>query len=387
MPIAAKFKSKHRTTPLWAGPQDDSKDGGVTQSMLSRYVCCPERFRLRVVEGLAPIDQFNKSLEFGQMWHTCEEAFASAGPDFCANGNPMSFKAASALKSYCQELCAKYRESQDQIEKWYNVVKVQFPLYIQWWAQHPDVKERMPIMQEQVFKVPYMLPSGRIVYLRGKFDSVDHIGQANGGVYLQENKTTGDIDTAKVEQRLRFDIQTMLYFIALQNTIVNPVAGVRYNVIRRPLSGGKGSIVQKKGSKNVPPETAEEYYARLGGIIEESHGPAADLPEGQHYFFMRWKCEIGTQDVDRFKTQFLHPVLENLCDDYQWWEWALKTGKDAFNCEVRKDMFIHRARTWRLPYGVYNVIAEGGSTDLDEFLDNGNEVGLTRDSKLFTELQ
>ena len=68
------------------------------------------------------------------------------------------------------------------------------------------------MLQEQVCDVPYNLPSGRVVRLRGKFDSVDLI---DGGIYLQENKTKGDIDKIQVERQLSFDLQTLMYSVAL----------------------------------------------------------------------------------------------------------------------------------------------------------------------------
>ena len=87
--------------------------------------------------------------------------------------------------------------------------------------------------------------------MRGKWDSVDYIGKR---VYLQENKTKGDIDEQAIRHNLHFDLQTMLYMTALTEELEpQKIAGVRYNVIRRPLSGGKGSIRPhaEKNSKNM----------------------------------------------------------------------------------------------------------------------------------------
>lgn len=154
-----------RTGPLWKGPEQD----GITFSMLTRFLSCRERFRLYAIEGLRPVEQFNHRIEYGQMWHVCEEAVARdpLPPDHM--GSPWF----QALMVYCKELCRKFPLSQDQVDHWYNVCKVQFPLYVDYWSQHPDVINRVPLLQEQVFDVPYKLPSGRIVRLRGKWDSVD----------------------------------------------------------------------------------------------------------------------------------------------------------------------------------------------------------------------
>src|SRR3990167_2303538 len=115
------------------------------------------------------------------------------------------------------------------------------------------------------------------------------IGKGRGaGIYLQENKTKGDIQENQIKRQMTYDLQTMLYLVALsewQGSVATKqfgipdswnrvkdvnLAGVRYNVIRRPLSGGKGTIVQHKPTKSNPlGETRSQYYARLKTILEE----------------------------------------------------------------------------------------------------------------------
>ena len=375
---------------LWKGPEED----GITQSMLSRWLCCRERFRLKVIEGLQPTDTFNHRLEYGQMWHICEEVFATG-----KSGN-LSTDWFHALFDYCQQLCRRYPLQQEQVVHWMNVCKVEFPIYVEYWRKHPDVKVRTPLLQEEVFDVPYLLPSGRTVKLRGKWDSVDLIGKGkSAGIYLQENKTKGEIVEAQLKRQLGFDLQTMIYLIALEESmkgvvedkpfeiidIINggklritdgppKIQGIRYNVVRRPLSGGKGSIKQKKGSKNIPPETKEEFYERLRVIIQEE-ADAAVKERRDCDFFMRWKVEVSQTDIERFKHDFLDNALEELCDWYHW----------VTSPEGLQDPFGDKVH-FRLPYGVYNVIAEGGSSDVDEYLATESELGLTRDGQLFGEL-
>src|SRR5437868_9833284 len=315
-----KTNAKKPTQPIWKGPEVD----GVTFSLLSRFLCCRERFRLLVVEGLQPADAFNHRIHYGQMWHICEEALAGwqAPPSHASTAIIAEGAIDVALLHYCRELCRQYQTQQQQVEHWYNVCRVQFPLYIDYWSKHSDVASRQPLLQEKVFNVPYQLPSGRTVRLRGKLDSVDLIGKGKStGVYLQENKTKGDIREAQLKRQLRFDLQTMLYVVALQESIDNatadnhlfpdhgPCKGVRYNVIRRPLSGGKGSIVRHKPTKNCPNgESKEAFYGRLRDII-------AAEPES---YFMRWKVEVTPQDIKEFRRKCLDPILEQLCD---WWRY------------------------------------------------------------------
>ncbi len=364
-------KKKKRTEPVWKGPEVD----GVTQSLLSRFLCCKERFRLLVVEGLKPREDFNHRIEYGNMWHLCEEVYAADGA--MTNWN-------EKLKEYSQKLCKKWPLHQEEISKWYNVCLIQFPIYLKYWDKHKSRKKQTQIMQEQDFAVPYKLPSGRIVLLKGKWDGVFQIGtRRNEKTFLKEHKTKGDIRPDQVERQLTFDLQTMIYIVALQacmpkvgqtldevkdqRLITIPdqaqIAGVLYNVVRRPLSGGKGTIRQHKPTKTKPQgESKEDFYKRLAVIIEENASE----------FFMRWEVTITQEDIERFKTGFLNPCLEDLC---QWY--------NIISCSNPPYNSLH----YRTPYGIYNVLAEGGSTDLDAYLLNGNEVGLERTNNLFPELE
>lgn len=356
----AKRKAKLKE-PLWKGPEKD----GITQSLLNLFLMCRERFRILVVEGLKPVDSFNHRIEYGSMWHVCEEHYTAY-----LHWEP-------SLKDYAIGLCKKYPLQQEQIQHWYNICKIQFPIYIEYWKKHRSKEQRTSLLQEQTFAVPYKLPSGRTVLLRGKWDGVDLIGKGrNVSIYLPEHKTRGDIKEEQINRQLQFDLQTMFYLVALQATSDGnslgcdyPIKGVIYNVVRRPLSGGKGSIRRHKATKTKPEETTEHFYARLSDII-------ADEPET---FFMRWKVEISSADVDRFKREFLNPILEQLCD---WWRW-ISNDNDPYGMDMDTGQTFH----WRTPFGIYNVLAEGGASELDEYLATGSDLGLERATTLFRELE
>jgi hypothetical protein len=357
-----------RKEPAWKGPEVD----GVTQSMLQKFLVCKERFRIQAIEGWAVQDEFKHAIEYGNMWHECEEALAG--------NNDWR----EALKVYCQKLCKRYPLQQEQISKWYNVCLTQFPIYVDYWKNDSDEKNRTPLLQEETFNVPYELPSGRVVKLRGKWDSVDLIGKGKrADVWLKENKTKGDINEEQMRRQLTFDLQTMIYLIALKESCQernpNPpwafksttasVKGVRYNVIRRPLAGGRGSIRPHKATKTKPAETMENYYRRLGGKIEAE-------PE---YYFIRWKVNITQEDIDRFKREFLNPCLEYLCDWYGSVT-SISSRKNPFHFEYNKSLH------YRMPYGVYNPLTQGRTTELDEYLISGSTVGLRQIENLFPEL-
>lgn len=373
---------QRKVGPLWAGPCGDGPLGGVTQSMLGRYLSCPERFRIYAVEGLQVADSFSAPLEFGNMWHVCEEMHANSVGDGLREDNQCWER---SLYAYCIKLYNQHPMNRDKVDHWYSMCKAMFPLYVKHWSEHDDMKQRVPLMSEQVFDVPYKLPSGRVVRLRGKFDSVDLVeGGPNAGVWLMENKTKSGIDKQKLQRQLTFDLQTLTYIIALDEARTTmdfelgggkdellektPIRGVRYNVVRRSAHKSVESMLKK---------LTEDTEA---GRVEE--------------WFARWNVEVTERDIAKFKQQCLDPVLENLCDDYEWWHYV-KTRtpeQSAFDdyehrCMAQGEFKHHYKRHFRLPYGIYSPVHEGGFGDVDAYMDTGSTAGLRRAETLFPELQ
>jgi hypothetical protein len=394
--------------PLWDGPCSDTPLGGITYSLLSRFLCCRERFRLMVVEGLSRPQEFNHRIEYGSMWHLCEESLLASQADHRPYRMGGKNVWDAPLQRYCHSLCRKYRTQQEQVDHWYNVCRVAFPLYVHYWGTdhhraQASPQQELTLLQECKFSVPYELPDGteRVVYLRGKWDAVALIENGpHAGLWLRETKTKGDIRENQIRRQLSFDLQTMLYLVALTESIRidgpltaptdseeaakgHTIRGVLYNVSRRPLSGGKGTIVRHKARGHTPEESKESYYARVASYIENA-------PEE---YFMRWRVGISLSDIDRFKRECLSPILSQLCD---WWEWITvyaprhkvpSTGTPSQTSTDGGPFSPASSLHWRHPYGVYNALDEGGVTDFDDDLATGSDVGLDRVDTLFPELE
>lgn len=351
---------KERKPFLWKGPEEE----GITFSLLSRWLTCRERFRLYAGEGVCPADQFNHRIEFGNLWHTCEEALASGGK--------MPWE--DRLLISVQLLMGRYPLDREQIEHWHNVCKMMFPLYVEYWRCKTEfARPRVPVYEEQTFRVPYLLPSGRKVVLLGKWDSVYSEDDdtplsvaKDRTLWLQENKTKSDINEVQIQRQLTFDLQTMLYVVALRTHLkalkgkggrrhpltYSRVEGVRYNVVRRSR--------HHPGKK----ESRDDFYGRLKGIIEKE--PST--------FFLRWDVVVTDEDVQVFRKTCLDPLLENVCGWYD----HVTAGRNPYAHVMPMN--------WRHPFGVYNILDEGGSSDLDEYLATGSTVGLRRIDNLFPEL-
>jgi len=379
-----KPKAKPRA-PLWKGPYED----GVTQSLLGRFLECRHRFWLKTICGFAEDEGFSRPLEFGNMWHVCEEARL---------GNK-SWE--SALKTYRTKLERAYPNDQTEIFKWFNVCKTTFPIYLDYWSKHRDEKGSKPILEETSFAVPCKLPSGRIVILRGKWDALRLLPPEKSGkpaIYIKEHKTKGEIDEEGLLKTLDQNLQTMMYQIALRACaeaelrpceglsqsvlktyfdaiLEHPVCGVLYNVIRRPLAD-RYAIKQKKS------ETQTQFFKRLGEEISK---------DPKHYF-MRWRVEITEEDITNFKQRTFYPILEQLCD---WWDSIQSAPFDPWHTTVRRipaanhgaiSIQIDNPHHWQSPWGVHNSLAGGFRGSYFEYLTTGRDYSLRQITNLFPEL-
>ncbi len=373
-------------TPLWRGPDVD----GITQSLLGKFLECRERFRLKVVEGLAEDEGFSRPLEFGNLWHTAEEAYLG-GKDWEA-----------AVKKYRILLERRHPNDYAEILKWYKVCVVTFPIYLNYWKKHKDEANAKPVLEETSFAVPYTLPSGRLVLLRGKWDALRllQIGKSKKlGIFIKEHKTKGEIDEDGILKTVGWNLQTMLYQVALRTLLSThkhehnfypgmdsvrqlcgnyPPGGVHYNVIRRPLADFH-AIKQRKT------ESLDQFIARLA---KDPDDPKKGIIPNAKDYFMRWKVEVTDEDIQQFKDRTLHPILEQLWD---WWEWVRHKPFDPWAPRPNEKLMDNpiagkSCPHFQAPWGVYNSLAGGFRGSFFEYLTSGRDYGLTKVTTLFPEL-
>lgn len=367
--VAGKLKriAKKRSTPVWQGPEVD----GITQSMMNQYLTCKERFRLRYIEGWDAPERFEIPLAYGDMWHVCEEHMEGDWEDM--------------LKAHCRDYIEQYPHDQNQIEKYWRACVRQFRVYLDLYAAEHS-KQNL-VLPEQSFSREYSIGYGYHPIVRGKFDGVLLEKKGRRKRYrLKENKAKGQINEVGIGEMLHFDIQTQLYMCMLAMEIKDgkygldpkiPLEGVLYNVIRRPLSGGVGSIRQRKGSKNVPAETMTEYYDRLQQVFVDN----ADT------YFYRWDVEFTPEDTEKYQKEFLNPILMEICQNYEWWAYCFENGEDPYDMTERRSMFEnHMPCHYRQPFGTFSWMDKGKGTIYDDYLKTGSTVDLVHNEKLFPEL-
>jgi hypothetical protein len=333
-------RGNQRDEPLWDLDRD-----GITSSMLSKFVVCQERFRLSAVEGWTD-SKVSVPLEYGSCFHECLENHAA--------GNPRSTEQVVG-DYYRKKIDGKMLDVEERktMQIICGMVGVVFPQYVDYWKSK-DLNKTY-IFQEQTFEVMYQLPTGRMIKLRGRWDE-GYVDER--GMWLQENKTKGNIDEEYLQASLHQDLQTMFYTLALSIHQGYPPYGVLYNVARRP------------GLRLGAKETVRDFVLRVEKDVEKR-------PE---WYFMRWETVLGKNDLDTWIMRSLNPLLSKVCE---WWD-SIK--HNPFEPWTNKDGQPNLGHMLR-PAGVYDAQGNGMRGDYFELLYRGNYFGLHQRELAFPELQ
>src|SRR6266852_9780910 len=90
----------------------------------------------------------------------------------------------------------------------------------------------------------------------------------------------------------------------------HPLIGVRYNVIRRPLSG-KGPTRQLENvNRGKQGPNGEKLAPREETLEELCERVALEIKAAPQEWFMRWQVLVSQADVARFRRECLDPILE-----------------------------------------------------------------------------
>lgn len=344
---AGKLTPSNDARRLWRGPCDDGDNGGVTVELLSRFLRCPERTRLRYVEGLVPVPRFDHKKVFARMWNVAADGLA---------GGSTIAGALDDAYDECDAILAEFPgpEETKAVVHWFNVLVCTF----QGWARH---RQENPIDQgtpRSVLRLPrvatpvlttYELPSGRSVVLKGPEVESWKIGVGPGSYFRIERRVVkGDLRPDRLQSTARFDLDTMFCVTLHGSTSLE----VYYDCVRRPLSGGKGSISKLKPTKRNPNgESDSQFYIRLRETV-------LDLLPG--HWYPHFLVELQPSDVTEFHRKCLNPALERLCDWYD---------------------EVHTNSGYTAPFSI-----DAPATEYDEYLLTGSERGLMRSQVAFPEL-
>jgi hypothetical protein len=276
-----KRKRAKKTKPLW------TLDDGITFSGLNKWSECREQFSLQWIDGVTR-RKLQVPLEFGSVFHSALENQDKGTPEEVIQ------RVSEHYKKYRLKTI-KTSGEKDDLNLLLGLAQIVFPHYCEFWRAD-DVLINW-VSREEKFSIPYDVPTDdgiRKILLRGMRDgiySVDSLGTF--GIF--ETKTMGRIVDKEMEDKLRYDMQTMMYTVATYLDYGQMPNAVKLNVVKRPTT-----YRRKK-------ESVKSYLDRIEDDV-------ARYPE---QYFKRYTADITPQDVELFIDQTLNPLLNVFIE---WWD-------------------------------------------------------------------
>ena len=287
--VKKKSPRKKREIP---NPNTWVLEDGVTQSMLTSFLSCRQKFKYQQ-EGYE-IPGGSSALRFGTMIHHLTETLHK---DFMENGiNPArpnkgretrfdiiySRWSVKYMKTMMEE-----RLSPKELQEMEVFVALAEPLiraYCKQWKTDWSARSRWHSV-ESCFNVPFA--GDQVLYspinLRGMRDAIQ---KRKGKLWLFETKTFSR-DASSLSDTLMFNFQNLFYLTATQLEIGEDLEGVVYNQIRRPqLKQGYDSI--------------SSYVDR----VEE------DIAKRPEFYFIRYEIDYPEQVLREFKKELSIIVIE-----------------------------------------------------------------------------
>ena len=268
--MAKKVVVKKKKSKVLYDPRRD----GVTQSALTTWLKCPEKFRLLQMEGLAFQARPASALTWGSIFHDSLEGFYSG-----KKGEKLD------------QVFDRWRKKENvtmmnpnDIERWEHMemqIEVTLAGYVAHWKGVD--KELKWVGLEQEFAIPFEVNNMGTVNLRGKMDGCY---ETNKKLWLFETKTKGQINEAEISDTLERDFQLHFYLLCLKRLKKKTPVGATYNIIRR------------SSLKLLDRETIAQHGVRLDTKISEDEGK----------FYSRLEYAVDPEAIDLFEND-LHRIL------------------------------------------------------------------------------
>lgn len=303
---------------------------GITQGTIGRWIACPEKCRLSMLDGWATSGS-SMALDFGTAVHAILEKLYGWFRDASFVDRPVSvsdvqLKAAQLIEDYRRaantELLTMMGSARamEQLDQVCRMAQPVIYYYID--TYHTDFKSRTHWMDlERKFRVDYPLDAGILSggNYSGEMVSVPLVGMIDGiytvgddqRTWLLETKTKSNIDDEESAGRLTFDLQTGFYLLAAELYYGSRPQGVTYNIIRRP------QLRQKQT------ETYDEFVKRI----------ADDIQTDRMKYFMRYQITYSDDELAQFRKELNDMIVG-------WLRWYCGAGPHFRNTQECKRMYM-----------------------------------------------
>lgn len=303
----------------WKGPIE----GGITQSLINKFLVCPYQFYIYAGLGLKENKPDNNNLMWGDIFHKALEL---------AIEHPRQIK--GMIDEELLEIENKVK--QHISDKWPKSPSTYLRSVMNMLRLYNDsYKADMPgIVTEKEFVVPYTNHHGLKVNLRGKRD-----GWHEGTKTLIEHKCKGRIDKETTTQEIPMDQQVCLY------SMVSGAKNIIYDLILIPEA--QYGLPQMRPGQKLS-NFVDSWFSIHTGPPTSTLWP---INKKTPYWFAQIHIPITEENIETYRKFTLDPLIDRI---YRWWNHVNKPGFDFQNPDHYNDVF------YRTPIRQFNPHATAG---------------------------
>lgn len=334
---------------------------GLSYTLISKFCNCRERFRLYSVLGMREKQSGSRqeTMDWGSYFHKMLELHAKK-PERSAD---------SIIRSASRSISLS-KEARDK-------ANLMFRAYLWWYTESKYTYYDAEIE----FRIPYILPNGRKIYLVGKTDELlwNPREKVQRSLWVQENKTMEKIQETKIEANVIHDLQSMMYVVCMGLLTKKPITGIVYNVIRQPTQVPSRVDMNKaeleKWKQKHPKSTAKTRQETWPECLDRID---ADIEKRPGHYFKRWEIPLTQAYIDEWRRTTFDPLLTQIC---MWWDsvkhdpfspWTLENGE-------------RNPHHFQRPFGVFDPMTLGKG-DYFDYITRGLTVDVTVGNPPFEEL-
>jgi hypothetical protein len=284
----------------WPGPY--SEHGGISQSIITKFLECPYRFYLWAGLGLREPEKLHPNLIWGDVFHKGLELILRKG----------------MMRDFSE---GDWHEIDDGVEQYLNTQYSQAPdtyLHtIQFMLRLYDdsFREDKIIETEIKFNDPYLTTLGDSVIVRGKLD-----GLSDDHTMMIEHKCKGRVDFQQARKEIPTDLQVNLY------ALIKEPREVIYDII---------AIPEAKFSKPYRKQYQRGRSYALDLIHDKAHG---DFPvaKKRHLWFDQFPTFLTDEGIQEHRQFTLDPIIHRMC---RWYDHCTQPDFDPDNPKFYNDIF------------------------------------------------
>jgi hypothetical protein len=264
---------------LWKGPLH----GGITQSLIQKYLTNPYTFVLYYGLGLEEPEEYNQNLLWGNVMH---------------KGLEIGLAKPTPIKEQIDNLRPELIE---EAKKWPYINATTVPSVLEMLKLYNDsYKQQFNLcVTEQQFKIPHTTSGGNTISLMGKVDGLGYVGDE---ITLIEHKCKGSYDKVLFRAEISYDLQLNIYCKA------NEVYKVVYDNILIPET-----------QWNCPPrdmmERHEYYIQRL--YHRQNYG-SYPVAKKSFLWLDQLSYTMNPESIDFFFQETVDPICDQICELYDY---------------------------------------------------------------------